>query len=130
MSLREQLCGDVWLDVCKYFSVWTVVNVHCFNDDVSGLMVFNIPAHSPGLRPKPHHANFRFKRHKRQKYVHTLSPGHQETKRGIHQPNYTRDNRTKTHCVAHNFKCGLNYEKCQNNAKNDIELKTYVGSSF
>ena len=53
MSLREQLCyDDVWLDVCKYFSVWTVVNVHCFNDDVSGLMVFNIPAHSPGLRPR------------------------------------------------------------------------------
>ena len=78
MSLREHLCDiclDVWLvivNTSQCGQLWMCIVL---------TMMYRDWWHSISpLTPRdsgPHHAKFRFKRHKRQKYVHTLSPSHQ-----------------------------------------------------
>ena len=78
MSLREHLCDiclDVWLvivNTSQCGQLWMCIVL---------TMMYRDWWHSISpltLRDSgPHHAKFRFKRHKRQKYVHTLSPSHQ-----------------------------------------------------
>ena len=122
------LAGD-----CKYFSVWTVVNVHCFNDDVSGLMVFNIPAHSAGHRGLIMQiSDLKDTRDKNMSTHSHPATRHQGTKRGIYQPNYLQNNHTKTHCAAWTFKWlrWIKYFRFPTNCINNLTIDGIKSNHF
>ena len=77
---------------------WTVVNVHCFNDDISSVM--DCSRHLPDMQISD------LKDTTGQKYVHQLSPGlrhlllEPDTKTGINHGKLFAKNQCEIHCMG------------------------------